>query len=430
MAAVHALPADFSAMTVSTANAGDASAETRSLLPGERAHDAAMMRLALHAAETARGQTSPNPLVGAVVVDESVSPPVVLASGFHAQAGRAHAEVDALQKLAESGHRAVGKTIYVTLEPCNHVGRTGKCTDAILAAGPSRIVIGTGDPNPLVAGGGAGRLRQAGCEVVVGVCERECQWQNRGFLRWIRSGRPQLLLKAAVSLDGRLAPGTPAHAVAGPRWLTGKAARQKAHLLRSACDAILIGAQTVLADDPQLTVRLPERAVSRQPLRVVFDGALRVPADAKMLGPGSLVLTAGASLLARTDLVSRHKDRGTEVIALPPPSSPDVASRRGASTDIDLHAALHLLGQRQVLYALCEGGGVLHGAFLEAGLYDEAALFFAPLFLGDAGVPLLRHLAYPDVTAASFIESPQYTQLGADFLVTGALRRGGFAPSV
>ncbi len=430
MAEVHALPADFSAMTVSTANAGDASAETRSLLPGERAHDAAMMRLALHAAENARGQTSPNPLVGAAVVDESVSPPVVLALGFHAQAGRAHAEVDALQKLAAAGHSAVGKTIYVTLEPCNHVGRTGKCTDAIVAAGLSRVVIGTGDPNPHVAGGGAARLRQAGCEVIVGVCERECQWQNRGFFRWIRSGRPQLLLKAAVSLDGRLAPGTHPQSVTGPRWLTGTAARQKAHLLRSACDAILVGAQTVLSDDPQLTVRLPDRLPGRQPLRVVFDGALRVPTGAKVLGPGSLLLTAESSATARAARVREHQDRGTDVVCLPPPSSQDVASRRGAATDIDLHAALHLLGQRQVLYALCEGGGVLHGAFLEAGLYDEAALFVAPLFLGDAGVPLLSHLAYPDVTAASWIESPQYTQLGADLLVSGALRRGGFAPSL
>ncbi|HMY57316.1 MAG TPA: bifunctional diaminohydroxyphosphoribosylaminopyrimidine deaminase/5-amino-6-(5-phosphoribosylamino)uracil reductase RibD [Pseudomonadota bacterium] len=415
-------------MTVSTPHAG-AAAFTERLLPGERSHDAAMMRLAIAAAETARGATSPNPLVGAVIVDESVSPPQVLATGFHAQAGRAHAEVDALQKLAQTGASATKKTLYVTLEPCNHVGRTGKCTDAILAAGLARVVIATADPNPHVAGGGAGRLREAGLEVLVGVCEPQCQWQNRGFLRWLKSGRPQLLLKAAISLDGRIAPQAPPDTVIGPRWLTGGPARQKAHQLRAASDAILVGAGTVLADDPQLTVRLFDREVVRQPLRVILDGALRVPTTAKALGPGSLLVTCESSFQAQPDRVAALQSIGTEVIPLPLPSSPDVASRRGAATDVDLHAVLRLLGQRQVLYALCEGGGVLHGALLESGLCDEAALFVAPLFLGDGGVPLLRHLAYPDVTAAAWIETPQYSQLGDDLFVTGALRRGGFAPS-
>lgn len=427
MAAVHALPTDFSAMTLSTTHAGNAASASEQLLPGERAHDADMMRLALAAAERARGATSPNPLVGAVVVDESSSPPRVLATGFHAQAGRAHAEVDALQKLAQAGESAVGKTLYVTLEPCNHVGRTGKCTDAILSAGLSRVVIASGDPNPHVEGGGAKRLRAASLEVLVGVLERESQWQNRGFLRWLKAGRPQLLLKAAISLDGRLAP-QPSGAV-GPRWLTGAKARHQVHLLRAHSDAILVGAGTVLADDPQLTVRLAERTESRQPLRVIFDGALRVPPTAKVLGPGSLLLTSEQSQTQKAEQIAKITATGTEVIALPPPSSQDVASVRGAQTDIDLHAALHLLGQRQVLYALCEGGGVLHGALLEAGLCDEAALFVAPLLLGDGGVPLLRHLAYPDVSAATWIADPQYTQLGADLLVTGPLRRGGFAPS-
>lgn len=424
-------------MSVSTLQADGDDSPPRVYLPGERAHDAAMMRLAVASAAQARGATSPNPLVGAVIVDESGSAPVVLAVGFHAAAGQAHAEVDALRRLAATGGSAVGKTLYVSLEPCNHVGRTGKCTEAILAAGIRRVVVGMGDPNPHVAGGGADCLRKAGVEVLLGVCEAECRHENRGYLRWLHSGRPQLILKAAVSLDGRLAPVSAPSSVVGPRWLTGQAARQRAHQLRAQCDAILVGAGTVLTDDPQLTVRLdgqpghpPDpQLVARQPLRVVFDGALRLPVSAKVATPGTLLLTSFSALTAQSDRAQALRDRGVEIVALPPPSSSDVASRRGWATDIDLHAALRLLGQRNILLALCEGGGILHGALLEAGLYDEAALFVAPLFLGDAGVPLLRHLAIPDVTAASWLDSPRMTQLGRDLLIEGAIRRGGFSPS-
>lgn len=414
-------------MTVSTHHAGGAGAAASTLLPGERAHDAAMMRLALSAAESARGATSPNPLVGAVVVDESGEAPRVLATGFHAAAGRAHAEVDALRRLAESGGDPRGKTLYVTLEPCNHVGRTGKCTEAILAAGLSRVVIGMGDPNPNVAGGGADRLRAASLSVIVGIEEAACQWQNRGYLRWLRCGRPQLLMKAAISLDGRLAPRTQPGSLVGPRWLTGEKARQRAHLLRAGCDAILVGAQTVLADDPALTVRLPDAPARKQPLRVIFDGALRTPTTAKVASPGTLILTSEAALQSQSDVAARLRDQGVDLVAVPPSSSPDVASRRGIATDIDLHQALRLLGTRGILFALCEGGGILHGALLEAGLYDEAALFVAPLLLGDEGVPLLRHFAVPDVSASSWLPSPSVTQLGHDLLIEGELRRGGFS---
>ncbi|MBL8635158.1 MAG: bifunctional diaminohydroxyphosphoribosylaminopyrimidine deaminase/5-amino-6-(5-phosphoribosylamino)uracil reductase RibD [Myxococcales bacterium] len=414
-------------MTVSTPYAGGVEAAASDLLPGQRAHDAAMMRLALAAAESARGATSPNPLVGALIVDESATEPRVLATGFHAAVGRAHAEVDALRRLSEAGGDPRGKTLYVTLEPCNHVGRTGKCTDAILAAGIARVVVGIGDPNPRVAGGGADRLRQAGLSVLVGIEEAACRWQNRGYLRWLRCGRPQLVMKAAISLDGRLAPRAQPGASIGPRWLTGQLARHKAHLLRAGCDAILVGAQTVLADDPALTVRLSDAPRSKQPLRVIFDGSLRTPTTAKVASPGSLILTSDASLRLKPDHASALRDQGVELAAVPSPSSIDVASRRGSPTDIDLHQALRLLGERNILFALCEGGGILHGAFLEAGLYDEVALFVAPLLLGDEGVPLLRHVSVPDVSASSWLASPSVTPLGSDLLIEGELRRGGFS---
>ncbi len=398
-------------------------------------HDAAMMELAIAEAERGRGRTSPNPLVGAVIVDESAAEfggaPVVLARGYHARAGLDHGEAAALRQLAGT-EKARGKTLYVTLEPCNHIGRTGKCTEIILQAGLRRVVVGIRDPNPRVAGGGVERLRQAGVEVTVGVLAERCRYKNRGYLRWLQSGRPHLLLKAAVSLDGRLAPGSSAGG--GPHWLTSSAARQHAHILRDHCDAILVGAGTVLADDPQLTVRLPkdhERAGDpRQPLRVVLDGALRTAPTARLCAPGTLLLTSRTALAAQRDRAQALRDRGVEVLALPPPSSDDVGPRAGLSpTSVDLYAVLHCLGERGLLMAMCEGGATLHGAFLEAGLYDEAAIYVAPVFLGDEGVPLLRHFAVPSVSAAPWLTTMTSERLGPDLFISGPLRRGAFRPA-
>lgn len=448
-----------------------------------RGHDAALMELALAEAERGRGSTSPNPLVGAVVVDESGAAPVVLSRGYHVRPGLAHGEAVALGAL---GGSAPGKTLYVTLEPCNHVGRTGKCTELVLQAGLSRVVIGMRDPNPRVAGGGVERLRAAGLEVTVGVLEDRCRHQNRGYLRFLQSGRPHLILKAALSLDGRLGPRTPAAAAVdqqwltgaqaatvdpqgltgaqaatvgpqwlnsaqaatvgpqwltgapaaavGPQWLTGAQARLHTHRLRDRCDAILVGAGTVLADDPLLTVRLPAgepRADRlRPPLRVVIDGALRTPAAARLCAPGTLVLTSRAALREKPERAQALRARGVEVVGLPPPSARDVAPRDGLlPTSIDLYAALHCLGERELLMVMCEGGATLHGALLDAGLYDEAALYLAPLFLGDEGLPLLRHFAVPAVSAAPWLTAVQVERLGQDLFVGGLMRRGGFAPA-
>lgn len=398
-------------------------------------YDAAMMELALADAERGRGRTSPNPLCGAVIVDESAAgtggQPVVLSRGCHARAGQDHGEVAALRPLSGT-EKARGKTLYVTLEPCNHVGRTGKCTEAILQAGLRRVVIGIRDPNPLVAGGGVECLRAAGVEVTVGVLAERCQHQNRGYLRWLRSGRPHLILKAALSLDGRLAPGP--QTTGAPQWLTGETARRHTHGLRDQCDAILVGAGTVLADNPQLTVRLPrdhERAGDgRQPLRVVVDGALRIAPTARVCAPGTLLFTSRAALAAQPDKAQALSARGVELCALPPPCSADVAPPAGlVPTTVDLHAALRSLGERGLLMVMCEGGAILHGALLEAGLYDEAALYLAPLFLGDAGVPLLRHFAVPSVSAAPWLTAMAVERLGADLFVSGPLQRGAFAPA-
>ena len=418
---------------------------------GERPHDAALMVLALAEAERGRGRTSPNPLVGALIVDEgdegdegtgNGGEPRVLSRGFHARAGTDHAEVAALRPL---GLQAPGKTLYVTLEPCNHIGRTGKCTDAVLAAGIRRVVIGMHDPNPRVTGGGIERLRAAGLEVVVGVGEAQCRHLNRGYLRWLHSGMPHAILKAALSLDGRLAPAgaeaaSPQARPAAPQWLTGAEAREAAHVLRDEVDAILVGAGTVLADDPQLTVRLSPAALaaaassgraSRQPLRVVLDGALRTPEAAKLVGPGTVLFTSEPAATAQRDKMQALADRGAEVVVLPPfrPRSSEILHRPLRPTDISPFDVLARLGERGVLLLLCEGGAELHAVLLELGLYAEAALFLAPVLLGDGGVPLLSGYPVPSVGAAPWLDGVTVQALGRDVLVRGLLRLGGYSPS-
>ena len=287
------------------------------------------MELALAQAERGRGRTSPNPMVGAVVVDEdgteSGAAPVILSRGYHARPGLDHGEAAALRPL-EGTSKAQGKTLYVTLEPCNHVGRTGKCTDIILRSGIKRVVIGGRDPNPRVTGGGIERLQAAGLEITVGVLASRCRHLNRGYLRWLQSGRPHLIMKAAMSLDGRIGPRPALPATTAPQWLTSGPARLHTHLLRDRCDAILVGAGTVLADDPQLTVRLPKEYGrpddTRQPRRVVIDGALRIPVTARVCAPGTLVLTSRVALAAQPERAQALRERGVELIGLPPPSDP------------------------------------------------------------------------------------------------------------
>jgi riboflavin biosynthesis protein RibD len=294
-----------------------------------RAYDESFMDEARAEAERGRGFTSPNPVVGALIVDESRRDaggrPLVLARGYHAQLGGDHAEVAALRALG-SADAARGMTLYVTLEPCNHIGRTGRCTDAVLAAGLARVVCGMRDPNPRVQGGGIDRLRAAGVDVTVGVREPECREQNRGFVRAHSEGRPQTLLKAALSLDGRIAPGG-LRRQTGPIWLTSPQARAVAHRLRAESDAILVGVGTVLADDPRLSVRLPERSPSRaelsgspdwpQPLRVVVDSQLRTPSKAQLLGPGALIFTCQRALAERSSQAAALTARGAELVAVP-----------------------------------------------------------------------------------------------------------------
>ncbi len=338
--------------------------------------DEEFMGRALALAERARGLTSPNPLVGAVVVAAGQ----VVGESFHVAAGSPHAEVDA---LAAAGERARGATLYITLEPCTHWGRTPPCAPIVVAAGVRRAVVALQDPNPIIAGRGLAHLRRAGIEVTVGVRAAEAAAQNRAFVTAMRQGRPHVTLKAAVTLDGKIAD---VHGES--RWITGEAARQEAHRLRSETDAIVVGIRTVLRDDPQLTVRL-EPPWPREPLRVVLDTTARTPPAARVISAGTAARTLVAvGEEAPPDRLRRLTDAGVTLVRLP---------IRGGRVGLpELLADLHA---REIRAALLEGGAEVHGAFLDAGLIDRVAVFVAPRLIGGrdatpmtAGVGLtLKH---------------------------------------
>lgn len=323
--------------------------------------EARWMARAIALAAQARGRTAPNPMVGAVVVRDGE----LLAEGWHHAPGQAHAEVDALEKL---GGRAPGATMYVNLEPCCHYGRTPPCTDAVLASGVRRVVVAMVDPDSRVSGRGITILRSHGVEVEVGLLEDEARALNAPYLSAVERRRPWVVLKAAATLDGRIA-----SAAGESRWITGPEAREAGHRLRDTCDAVLVGSGTVLADDPALTTRIPG---GRDALPVVLDGRLRTPAAAALFGGRrrALVLT-GADTLATASGAAAAARLDGDVVGI----------ARDAEGRLSLGAALGELLARGVHSVLVEGGGALHRAFLDAGLADRVELFLAPRVL--AGGP-------------------------------------------
>lgn len=359
--------------------------------------DRAWMRLAIREAKKGLGRTSPNPCVGAVVVKEGK----LIATGYHHRAGAPHAEVNA---LAAAGGKARGATLYVTLEPCNHTGRTPPCTRAVLAAGIRRLVVGMADPNPLVAGGGAVFLADSGLEVVQGILERECRELNRPFLKHVTTGLPWVIMKAGISMDGRIA------AAGGKNgWITGEESRRMVHRLRDRVDAILVGRGTALADDPSLTTRLATGR-GRDPLRIVLDSKLSLPPSLRMLRQPSAAATwifCGPGVAA--DKVRTMTEAGAVVKTVP-------LNERG---ELDLKAVLGELGRAGLHSLLVEGGGRVHGAFLRAGLVDEVRIFVAPLFLGADGVPLLDDIGVEQVSLAPRFSTTRVRRLGQDVLIEG-----------
>lgn len=364
------------------------------------AADAAFMRLALTLAERGRGRVSPNPLVGCVVVHDGT----VVGEGWHAQAGGPHAEVVA---LAAAGERTRGATVYVTLEPCDHHGRTPPCTEALLDAGVARVVAATLDPNPLVDGRGVARLQQGGVRVDVGLLAAEAEEQNEVFRVAQRERRPFVLYKTAMSLDGKIAVRT-----GRSRWITGETARDRVHRWRDQFDAVAVGINTVLLDDPLLTTRIDG---GRTPRKVVFDSVARTPTTARLFDEDPQGVPGRVTVFVTDDApaarVAALRDRGAEVVA--------VSAQRGRP---DVAAALAELHARDVTSLLLEGGGTLAWDFFACRSVDRVAWFIAPKLLGGSAAGPLGGLGVASVDEAFTLDGVRTETIGHDLLVTGKVR--------
>lgn len=364
--------------------------------------DERYMRLALRLAAKGRGRTSPNPMVGAVVVAGGR----IVGQGYHRQVGGPHAEVFALR---QAGRRAAGATLYVTLEPCCHTNkRTPPCTPLIEQSGVRRVVIAQVDPNPLVSGRGIRRLRRAGLSVEAGCCVDEARRLNRVYSHWMETGRPFVILKAGMTLDGKIATPT-----GESRWITEDAARRDAHRLRSEVDAVIVGIGTVLKDDPTLTARLSERPLRlapRQPIRIVVDSRLRIPRKARIVSrlqdAHTLVATTRTASARKTALLRRE---GIDVLILP-------GRDRGVSLE-DLCRQLGRLGIRSLLV---EGGSALNASFLRGRLIDRVILYVAPVLLGgDDAKGLIGGAAPRRLRESVSLDEVTIRRVGHDMVIEG-----------
>jgi diaminohydroxyphosphoribosylaminopyrimidine deaminase / 5-amino-6-(5-phosphoribosylamino)uracil reductase len=360
--------------------------------------DIRFMEHALDLARKGIGLASPNPTVGCVIVREGQ----IVGEGFHQYESRDHAEIVALKS---AGDKARGATLYVNLEPCNHTGRTGPCTEAIIAAGVRRVVAAMEDPNPATSGRGFERLRTAGIEVLSGVLEQDAQQLNEAFACWIRTKKPLVTLKSALTLDGRLSLPKPKNRITDT-WITSEESRAEVQRMRHASDALLTGIGTVLADDPLLTDRSgwPRR---RRLLRVVLDSRLRLPAKSRIVKTceNDLLVFTAASL--HSAKARKLQNAGVEPVR--------VQAWQGK---LDLRAVLGELGRRDVLGVLLEAGPSLNGSALAAGVVHKLVLFYAPKVVGETGVPF-AHMARPD---RLLLQNTRVRQIGPDFCIEAYVR--------
>ncbi len=361
-------------------------------------HDLRWMQRALELARRGIALASPNPAVGCVVLDRDGR---LAGEGWHEYDRKDHAEVAALKAAKE---RARGGTAYITLEPCNHTGRTGPCTEALIAAGVRRVVAATADPNPNVAGHGMDRLRAAGIETALGLCEDEARRLNEGFARWIQSKRPLVLMKVAMTLDGRIAPPPGKHIAGEPYWITSETARAHVQTLRWQADAALTGIDTVIADDPLLTDRsgLPRR---RPLLRVILDSALRIPLDSKMVNTAQhdvLIFTISTD----EKRIAELRSRSVRVEILP-----------AEAGRVPLELVLDRLGAEGILTLLTETGTRLNTALLAGNLVDRAHFFISPQIMGSDAVP-----AFKGMTNSINLATAEVERYGNDLGLISLLR--------
>ena len=358
--------------------------------------DEKFMREALRIARNAEGRTSPNPLVGAVIVKDGK----IIAEGWHRQAGTPHAEIHALNM---AGDLARGATLYVTLEPCSHFGRTPPCAQAIINAGISRVVAAMSDPNPKVAGRGFELLRAAGVEVEVGLLEAEARRLNEVFIKWITRQLPFVTMKFACTLDGKIA------TVAGEsQWISGSESRRFTHHLRDINNAILVGVGTVLADNPSLTTRLVE---GKNPVRVIVDSNARTPLESKVVADKSARTILAVTANAPPDKISALRSRGVEVITA------------GNGERVDLESLMHALAEREITSVLVEGGGTIHFSLLRARLVDKVFAFIAPKIIGGScALSAVEGVGFEKLSEAVELNDFTATTLGEDILISGYVK--------
>ncbi len=359
-----------------------------------------LMARALELASRGMGYTSPNPMVGALVVKNGE----VVGEGFHRRAGAPHAEIYALR---EAGERARGGDLYVNLEPCSHYGRTPPCTEAIIKAGIARVIIAMKDPNPKVAGTGIKRLREAGLKVEVGIKEKEALCLNEVYIKYITGGMPFVILKTAMTLDGKIAT-----ARGDSRWVTGPDARREVHRLRHIYDAVLVGSGTVIADDPQLTCRLNEKEVN-DPVRIIADSRLRITTEARVFNLNSKAPT----IVATSAGCDRNKkkmleDKGAIVLEV-----------ETSNSRLNLRKLMSLLAERKICSILTEAGPTLNASLFKEGLVDKILIFVAPKLLGGVCSPgPIGGEAPARMKEALLLKGVEVRRIGGDYLFSGYLK--------
>ncbi len=358
--------------------------------------DRKFMRRALRLAIKGQGRTSPNPMVGSVCVSAGGK---VLGQGFHEKAGLPHAEILALEA---AGKKAKGATLYITLEPCVHHGRTPPCVDSIISAGIKRVVIGTGDPNPLVAGKGIMKLRRAKVEVTTGVLAKQCVSLNESYNKFITTGLPLVTLKLASTLDGRIAT-----ASGESKWITGTKARRLVHGMRAKFDAVMVGSGTVIKDDPRLNVRGIKGSVN--PVRVVLDTRLKISPGARLFNRG------GPVLVYTTKRANKKKIEALRALGA------DVVIVSETKEGLSLKRVLSDLAGRNIASVMIEGGARLAASILKAKLVDRLSIFYAPKLLGSDAMPMIGVLKIKKLKDALEIKDMKVRAMGDCFLIEGSL---------
>jgi diaminohydroxyphosphoribosylaminopyrimidine deaminase/5-amino-6-(5-phosphoribosylamino)uracil reductase len=357
------------------------------------------MKRVLRLAEKGRGRTSPNPMVGAILVKEDK----VVGKGFHAKAGEAHAEIIALQRAREDARGAV---LYVNLEPCTHYGKTPPCAPRVIETGVRRVVIGMEDPNPLVRGKGIETLKRAGLDVRVGILERECRRLNEAFCKYILEKEPFVILKVAATLDGKIATRD-----GDSKWISGEASRRFVHQLRDQVDGVLVGIGTILKDDPLLTTRIKR---GRDPYRIVLDSRLEIPEKARVIGEFPEKVIIVVTELVPEDQIERLGKRGVRILT--------VDSKEGK---IDLKSCLSRLAKIGIMSLLVEGGTQVNGSFLDEGLIDKLLLFLSPKLIGDHRAPgIFGGRGVSSLQEAIPLKEMKAKRIGEDILLEGYLEWG------